>query len=175
MLIGRVTDDGHLIANYTNNSSSGIRAKRIHQMIWDVNERDDQLSFPGNDYSIQPACGSFEFEIRVWDLDPDSIVELSQRYKLDKGKIRGYIKNYHGLSLYRDGILVLPKSEAARDWLGLDLRRVSKVGTRLSTSQMVGYVSLKADANKNIKETSDRERLEENIAFKGLRSYFYAH
>ena len=54
---------------------------------------------------------------------------------------------------------MLPKSENARDWLGLDLRRVSKTGTRLSTSQLVGYVSITADNNPNIVDTSDRERL----------------
>ena len=55
--------------------------------------------------------------------------------------------------------LVLPKSESARDWLGLDLRRISRVGTRLSTSQIVGYVSITAEDNPKIKDTSDRERL----------------
>ena len=54
---------------------------------------------------------------------------------------------------------MLPKSDNARDWLGLDLRRISKVGTRLSTSQIVGYVSITAEDNSQIKDTSDRERL----------------
>ena len=43
--------------------------------------------------------------------------------------------------------------------MGLDLRRVSKVGTRLSTSQLVGYVSISAADNPQIEDTSDRERL----------------
>ena len=54
---------------------------------------------------------------------------------------------------------MLPKSDKARDWLGLDLRRVSKVGTRMSTSQIVGYVSISAEDNPRIVDTSDRERL----------------
>lgn len=53
----------------------------------------------------------------------------------------------------------MPKSDNARDWLGLDLRRVSKVGTRLSTSQVVGYVSISTEDNPQINDTSDRERL----------------
>ena len=59
----------------------------------------------------------------------------------------------------RDEILVLPKSDQARDWLGLDLRRVSKVGVRISTSQVVGYVAITGEDNPGIKDTSDRERL----------------
>ena len=61
--------------------------------------------------------------------------------------------------MYRDGVLILPKSDNARDWLGLDLRRISKVGTRLSTSQIVGYISISAEKNPLIEDTSDRERL----------------
>ncbi|KAF0154678.1 MAG: histidine kinase [Ignavibacteria bacterium] len=84
-------------------------------------------------------------------------------------RYRNDIRNYRGISLYRDRILVLPKSDTARDWLGIDLRRVSKVGTRLSTNQIVGYISISAEKNKKIKETSDRERLEENKAFKDFK------
>ena len=58
--------------------------------------------------------------------------------------------------------MVLPKSETSRDWLGLDLRRVSKTGTRISTSQIVGYVGITAEANSEIDDTSDRERLARN-------------
>ena len=47
----------------------------------------------------------------------------------------------------------------ARDWLGLDLLRVGRVGPRLSTSQLVGYVALTADNNPGIVDTSDREGL----------------
>ena len=76
-----------------------------------------------------------------------------------KSRVRKAIRTHKGISVYRDGVLVLPKSDNARDWLGLDLRRVSKVGTRLSTSQLVGYVSISAENNPKIEDTSDRERL----------------
>ena len=66
---------------------------------------------------------------------------------------------YKGVSVYRDGVLVLPKSEGARDWLGLDLRRVGRVGPRLSTTQLVGYVAITAAENAHLEDTSDRERL----------------
>src|SRR5207245_10582605 len=63
-----------------------------------------------------------------------------------------------------DGILVLPKSDERRDWLGLDLRRISRVGSRLSTSQIVGYVSISKAENPLIEDTSDREDLARNSA-----------
>lgn len=104
-------------------------------------------------------CGAFEFEIRVWNIDTEDRMEISKRFDYSKSLIRRAISTHKGISIYRDGILVLPKSDKARDWLGLDLRRVSKLGTRVSTSQVVGYVSISAEENPLIKDTSDRERL----------------
>lgn len=107
-----------------------------------------------------PGCGPFSFEIRTWDIDAEGTEEIADLFKdFSKSEIRKSIRAHKGVSVYRDNILVLPKSETARDWLGLDLRRVSRTGTRLSTNQIVGYVSIRADRNPQIKDTSDRERL----------------
>lgn len=105
------------------------------------------------------TCGPFSFDIRAWDISADGTREISDRYGLRRRSIRPAIRAHKGISVYRDGILVLPKSEDARDWLGLDLRRVSHVGVRMSTNQIVGYVSITADENPDIEDTSDRERL----------------
>ena len=111
-------------------------------------------------YSTEGArCGPFSFEIRAWDIATADTGELSQRFGYPRRLIRKAISAHKGISIYRDGVLVLPKSETARDWLGLDLRRVSNIGRRLSTSQLVGYVSISADDNPKIGDTSDRERL----------------
>ncbi|MBC8872621.1 MAG: sensor histidine kinase [Planctomycetes bacterium] len=106
-----------------------------------------------------PNCGPFSFEIRGWDVDLVGVRDIADHYDLDKRTIRQSIGAYKGISVYRDGILVLPKSENSRDWLGLDRRRISDVGKRLSTTQLVGYARITADANPKIKDTSDRERL----------------
>lgn len=117
----------------------------------------DRLPFP---LSAEGArCGPFSFEIRAWDIDSDGTEEISGRFDLRKSAVRKAIRAHKGISVYRDGVLILPKSEGARDWLGLDLRRISKLGSRLSTSQIVGYVAITADDNPGIDDTSDRERL----------------
>lgn len=117
----------------------------------------DRLAFP---FLAEGArCGPFSFEIRAWDIDSDGTEEISGRFDLRKSAVRKAIRAHKGISVFRDGLLVLPKSEGARDWLGLDLRRISKVGSRLSTSQVVGYVGITADDNPGIDDTSDRERL----------------
>ena len=116
------------------------------------------------------ACGPFEFEIRAWDLSVDDTRDMAEHYREARSRIRGLIKEHRGISLYRDDVLVLPKSERARDWLGLDLRRVSRVGSRLSTSQVVGYARITRADNPDITDTSDRERLVENPAFATFRA-----
>ena len=111
-------------------------------------------------YSSEMAhCGPFSFEIRAWDIAADDTQEIAEKFEFQKSHVRKFIRAHKGISVYRDGVLVLPKSDNARDWLGLDLRRISKVGTRLSTSQLVGYVSISAEDNPDIEDTSDRERL----------------
>ena len=117
----------------------------------------DRLTFPPSAEGAR--CGPFSFEIRAWDIDSDSTEEISGRFDLRKSAVRKTIRAHKGISVYRDGVLILPKSEGTRDWLGLDLRRIGKLGPRLSTSQIVGYVGITADDNPGIADTSDRERL----------------
>ena len=112
---------------------------------------------------VRANCGPFSFEIRAWDIARDDTAEIADRFSVQRSDIRKAIRAHKGISVYRDDILVLPKSDNARDWLGLDLRRISRVGTRLSTSQLVGYVSISADGNPKIEDTSDRERLASRI------------
>ena len=104
-------------------------------------------------------CGTFNFEIRAWDIAPDDTEEISEQFYIQKSKIRAAIRVRKGISVYRDHILVLPKSDSARDWLGLDFRRISRVGSRLSTNQIIGFVSITANHNPKIQDTSDRERI----------------
>ena len=116
------------------------------------------------------TCGPFSFEIRAWDLDSVSTEALRGRFQIDKRAIRANIAQYKGLSVYRDNVLVLPKSESSKDWLGLDARRISRVGDRLSTSQIVGIINISNDNNPGIKDTTDREKLADTVEYKQFTS-----
>ena len=102
------------------------------------------------------SCGPFTFEIRAWDIAPEDTQEIAVHFEFDKRRVRKAIKAHKGISVYRDNILVLPKSDIGRDWLGLDLRRVSKVGTRMSTSQIVG--SVRASSSEEAVEIGDNKK-----------------
>ncbi len=173
-LIGKLTDDGQLHCKYTYAPFVTDRdgRKKTKILPW---EKIQELSrsrgiepIEAKSRAIQPllfpSCGQFHFEIRAWDIDTSGVSEIVEEFKLKKlSLVRSGIRAHKGISIYRDGILVLPKSEGARDWLRLDLRRVSELGTRLSTSQIVGYVGITAKENPGIKDTSDRERLTESL------------
>ncbi len=105
------------------------------------------------------SCGKFAFELRAWDLDTESIGDISSQFDIKKNEIKKTISIYKGISIYRDNILVLPKSDTSKDWLGVDLRRVSNIGRRISTNQLIGKVSISEKNNPELKDTTDREKL----------------
>ena len=116
-----------------------------------------------------PGCGPFQFEIRAWDLTKDDTRDIAEHFGENRSHVRAAIASQQGVSIYRADILVLPKSAGARDWLGLDLRRVSRLGSRLSTSQVLGCVRITKAGNPRIVDTSDREGLVSNTEMLAFR------
>ncbi|MGH7595540.1 MAG: ATP-binding protein [bacterium] len=129
---GKLDKTGLAHCEYTYSTFQGTKKRTIKKALWadmkTVNSANAETKSNGD-----PACGPFNFEIRAWNIDRDSLEEIAERFEFNKQTIRKDIRNYRGISVYRDGILVSPKSDSARDWLGLDIRRVSRIGTRLST------------------------------------------
>lgn len=155
----------------TADAEGTIHWRYRYRPIGGMGGRDEARMEPrGENGDAPPACGPFQFEIRAWDLSTDDTRDMAEHYSEARSRIRGLIKEHRGISLYRDDMLVLPKSDRARDWLGLDLRRVSRVGRRLSTSQVVGYARITRADNPDITDTSDRERLVDNPAFAAFRA-----
>lgn len=158
LIRGTVDDTGKVRYEYKYTAVHGDRHRTAKGTIgW------TQIKDESDDATLKelksPAFGAFTFELRAWDTAPGDLHEISERFELKKSSIKKDIKAYKGISVYRDGVLVLPKSEGTRDWLGLDVRRIGKVGKRMSTTQMVGHVAISATDNPKIEDTSDRERL----------------
>lgn len=159
MIKGKV-EDGNIKAEYefTPIWSAGVTRRKLITEEW--NNIRKQKIFEESIFSSseEASCGPFDFEIRAWDIAAEDTEEIAERFSLRRNEIRRAIAAHKGISIYRDGVLVLPKSDKTRDWMGLDLRRVSRL-TRMSTNQIVGYVSISAEHNPRIRDTSDRERL----------------
>lgn len=158
---GSIDRDGKLRYEYAFRAIRG-GGKRDSSRTVGWNELREAAEDPALDEMEKPGFGPFAFEIRAWDIGPQDTAEIAERFEHRRGSIRPDIRAYKGLSVYRDGVLVLPKSEGTRDWLGLDVRRIGRVGPRLSTPQIVGYVSISAADNPSLEDTSDRERLANN-------------
>jgi signal transduction histidine kinase len=158
MIRGRVGNDGTVQYEYKFRAMNGDGHRTAKGSL-----RWAQVQAQTEDSTLKemktPDFGKFSFEIRAWDTASHDTQEIADRFELKKSSIKLAIKAFKGISVYRDGILVLPKSEGARDWLGLDVRRIGKVGSRMSTTQMIGYVAISAQDNPKIEDTSDRERL----------------
>lgn len=177
---GRMDKSGNLKSRYYYRPFEGEGRTEPVDLDWSIVQIGINEGLPKDERigpKAAPQCGSFKFDIRVWDLDRDSLESAESAYEIKRSLMRKHINAYKGLSLYRDGVLVLPKSDKNRDWLGLDLRRISRIGARLSTSQIVGYVSITADQNPEIEDTSDRERLAQNdkvVEFERILKYIVA-
>ena len=146
-----------------------IRSQYRYRPIDGSKGRVRELSDCAGLNELTPGCGPFQFEIRAWDLTTNDSRDIAEHFGEARRHLRDAIASRRGVSVYRDDVLVLPKSDDARDWFGLDPRRVSRVGSRLSTSQVVGYVRITKAHNPQIVDTSDRESLISNSAMSAFR------
>lgn len=115
--------------------------------------------------------GPFNFDFRVWDLDPESLDELAKETDTKKKYIKDALKEIAGISIYRDGFRVLPYGDPKFDWARLDLRRVNNPTLRISNNQIIGFISLELDKNPEFKDQSNREGLVESDAFAQLKEF----
>lgn len=117
------------------------------------------------------SAGAFSFEFKVWDRDNDNLSNLANETDSILSSVKKDLDDLCGISIYRDGIRVLPYGNKNNDWVRLDLRRVNNPTLRLSNNQIVGYVSIGIDTNPLLKDQSNREGIVESPAFEDLKEY----
>lgn len=109
-----------------------------------------------------------KFNFLALDLD-----ELKKREKLSLSFNRNinreeqvnYYKKYAWVSIYRWWFRIRPYWEKNEDWLHLNSRRVNNPTLRLSTNQLLWYVTIDSEENSWLIEASSREKLKENEYF----------
>ncbi len=107
-------------------------------------------------------CGPVR--LRLFGFDLDSLASLGPKLEA-----RAWLREWSGISLYRDGFRVWPYGEPQDDWLRLDQRRVNNPTVRLSNNQVVGFVEITRDANPGLTDQTNREGLIHNRAHEDLR------
>jgi C4-dicarboxylate-specific signal transduction histidine kinase len=110
----------------------------------------------------KPACGSFWINLYVWDRTRDY---LSQSHVSAKE-----LDAQCGISLFRDHLRVLPYGEPGNDWLFLDQERIQDPSGKIGNNQVIGLIEVLQANNLQLRDTTNREGLIENAAFRDLRA-----
>jgi signal transduction histidine kinase len=113
-------------------------------------------------HSGGPRCGPFWLNLYVWDRSKDYLQasDVSRR-ELDA---------MCGVSLFRDGLRVLPYGEPGDDWLLLDQERIQAPAERIGNNQVIGLVQFDQSSNLQLRDKTNREGLIENDPFLDLRA-----
>lgn len=176
-VIGNVKEDGEFQITYELKatgeaiSSNGYFTLRNNQGNWELIRTVDKIyneSESETDAEYREiSCGPFKFELRVWDRD--ELDNINQKLGTGIRAIRKDLDAIAGINIYRDDFRVLPYGEPDNDWLRLDLRRVQTPAKRLSNNQITGFISITADGNPELKDRSNREGLDNNLAYSDLQ------
>jgi signal transduction histidine kinase len=110
------------------------------------------------------TCGPVRVRIHAFDLETESVAKIGPRME-----VRAWLREWSGISLYRDGFRVWPYGEPQDDWLRLDQRRVNNPVVNLSNNQVVGFVEISGDTNPDLRDQTNREGLINNQALEDLR------
>jgi signal transduction histidine kinase len=114
------------------------------------------------------ACGPARIRLFTFDLDAEALAKIGPRVEL-----RAWLREWTGVSVYRDGFRVWPYGEPHDDWLRLDQRRVNNPVEHLSNNQVIGFIEIGRDSNPDLKDQTNREGLMHNQAFEDLRRLIY--
>jgi hypothetical protein len=109
-----------------------------------------------------PRCGPFWVNLYVWDRTKDHLAQ--------SGISARELTAQCGVSLFRDGLRVLPYGEPGDDWLLLDQERIQDPSGRIGNNQVIGLIQVLQERNLQLRDKTNREGLIENEAFLDLKA-----
>src|SRR6266516_3709444 len=104
-----------------------------------------------------PRCGPVYLNFYLWDRRTDSL-RLS-------GTTTKELNEAVGVSIFRDGIRILPYGEPNDDWLELDKQRYMMSSGAISRKNIIGAIEITQTQNPELKDKTNREGLIENDAY----------
>ena len=114
------------------------------------------------------SCGPVRIRLFSFDLEGESLARIGPR-----SEVRAWLREWTGVSMYRDGFRVWPYGEPHDDWLRLDQRRVNNPVEKLSNNQIIGFIDIERDRNPELLDQTNREGLIHNQALDDLRRLVY--
>jgi signal transduction histidine kinase len=113
-------------------------------------------------------CGPVRVRLYAYDLEAEALARIGPRVE-----VRAWLREWTGVSIYRDGFRVWPYGEPHDDWLRLDQRRVNNPVEHLSNNQVIGFIDITRDGNPDLLDQTNREGLVQNQAVEDLRRLVY--
>jgi len=158
--------------DYSGELSNGFLAKAPYAVSAEFDGRDAVKTTLGGkkaSHSVGAAlgaltCGPVKIRLHAFDLETEAIARIGPRLE-----VRAWLREWSGVSVYRDGFRLWPYGEPHDDWLRLDQRRVNNPVVRLSNNQVVGFVEISRDGNPELFDQTNREGLMNNAALADLR------
>lgn len=106
----------------------------------------------------ESEVGTIEFDIVIFDTDS----QIFSYVNTEKTALKAYLRENGGVRVYRDGVRVYNYGERDNDWLGIDLRRVHRVGGNVSNNIVIGSVKINRNSSTGLVEKTNREGFIEN-------------
>lgn len=115
--------------------------------------------------SIQMSTFSFgSIKAQIFMFNQGDKIRFANRYGLR-------VREYGNIRLYRDSFRIYPYGEEKNDWLDIDRRQTQGMMRFFGTRDLIGYVQIAKKSNPDLKPLTNRQGLEENIAFEQLRNF----
>lgn len=116
------------------------------------------------EYSIDLSAlkiGPIEFDIVIFEREP----AIFSFMNAEKTTVSNYLRENGGVRVYRDNIRIYDYGERDNDWLGIDLKRVHRVGGNVSNNIILGSVRLRRMDSMGLREKTNREGFIEDEAY----------
>ncbi len=157
-ITGLIGANGIGVINFVNNKEKAVQ--------------NESIKF---DLGSKTKCGEIEIDVRVYDRESESIDNLinkglrddSGKY-LTKNQTKALLNESNGIGVYRNGFRIRPLGDADFDWLKLNAARVQNPSFHVGSNQVIGFVKIQSEQHSNLKETSARDGLKDNIAYENL-------
>jgi len=108
--------------------------------------------------------GNIKFKLYVFEKN----TLLKNFYPFGIQNVNEYLKHNGGMRVFRDGIRVFNYGEQGNDWLGIDAKRVVRVGGNISNNIILGAVNLDRKTSRSLEEKTNREGFIENEAYEAF-------
>lgn len=107
------------------------------------------------------GIGTIEFDLIIFELGS----QIFNYVNAEKKSIKDYLRENGGVRVYRDGVRVYDYGEKGNDWLGLEVKRISRFAGNISNTMIIGAAKINRLESLGLREKSNREGFIQNESY----------